>query len=75
MIHIEVQGKKEKAFPERMFTYSYRIYDRYRRPLTGTFGRIIRCAEFNSNAPLALAISSVTLGLQNNRRKVTEELR
>src|SRR5207249_2926415 len=32
LIHIEVQGKKEKAFPERMFVYSYRIYDRYRRP-------------------------------------------
>src|SRR5437762_8573588 len=33
LIHIEVQGKKEKAFPERMFVYSYRIYDRYRRPV------------------------------------------
>lgn len=27
----EVQGYREKAFPERMFVYSYRIYDRYRR--------------------------------------------
>jgi hypothetical protein len=33
LIHIEIQGKKEKAFPERMFVYSYRIYDRYRRPV------------------------------------------
>jgi hypothetical protein len=33
LIHVEVQGKKEKAFPERMFVYSYRIYDRYRRPV------------------------------------------
>jgi hypothetical protein len=31
LIHIEIQGKSEKAFPERMFVYSYRIYDRYRR--------------------------------------------
>jgi hypothetical protein len=31
LIHIEVQGKRERAFPERMFVYSYRIYDRYRR--------------------------------------------
>lgn len=33
LIHIEVQGKREKSFPERMFVYSYRIYDRYRRPV------------------------------------------
>jgi hypothetical protein len=33
LIHIEVQGKKEQAFPERMFIYAYRIYDRYRRPV------------------------------------------
>jgi hypothetical protein len=33
LIHIEVQGKQEKDFPERMFIYSYRIYDRYRRPV------------------------------------------
>ncbi len=31
LIHIEVQGKREKDFPERMFVYAYRIYDRYRR--------------------------------------------
>jgi hypothetical protein len=31
LIHIEVQGKKELDFPERMFVYGYRIYDRYRR--------------------------------------------
>lgn len=33
LIHIEVQGKQEKEFPERMFIYSYRIYDRYRCPV------------------------------------------
>ena len=31
LIHIEIQGKKEKEFAERMFTYNYRIFDRYRR--------------------------------------------
>jgi hypothetical protein len=35
LIHIEVQGQREKAFPERMFIYSYRIYDRYRRAVVG----------------------------------------
>jgi hypothetical protein len=33
LIHVEVQGQRERAFPERMFIYSYRIYDRYRRPV------------------------------------------
>jgi hypothetical protein len=33
LIHFEMQGKKEQAFPERMFIYAYRIYDRYRRPV------------------------------------------
>ncbi|HYV36780.1 MAG TPA: hypothetical protein VE988_13820, partial [Gemmataceae bacterium] len=33
LIHIEVQGRREKQFAERMFTYSYRIYDLYRKPV------------------------------------------
>ncbi|MBI4864803.1 MAG: transposase, partial [Candidatus Riflebacteria bacterium] len=33
LIHIEVQGRKEPGFAERMFIYSYRIYDRYRKPV------------------------------------------
>lgn len=32
-IHVEVQGSDESAFPERMFTYHYRLFDRYRRPI------------------------------------------
>jgi len=31
LIHIEIQGEAEKSFEERLFIYSYRIYDRYRR--------------------------------------------
>jgi hypothetical protein len=33
LIHVEVQGRRERDFPERMFIYCYRIYDRYRRPV------------------------------------------
>ena len=33
LIHIEVQGRPDHEFAERMFIYSYRIYDRYRRPV------------------------------------------
>ncbi|MCL1466243.1 Rpn family recombination-promoting nuclease/putative transposase [Argonema galeatum] len=31
LIHIEVQSQEESDFAERMFTYHYRIYDRYKR--------------------------------------------
>ena len=31
LVHIEVQGQREAAFPQRMFTYAYRLYDRYAR--------------------------------------------
>lgn len=30
LLHIEVQGRADGEFPERMFQYWYRIYDRYR---------------------------------------------
>jgi hypothetical protein len=33
LIHIEIQGKKEKLFPERMFTYAYRSFDKYKKPI------------------------------------------
>ena len=29
LVHIEVQGQPESDFPERMYVYNYRIYDRY----------------------------------------------
>jgi hypothetical protein len=32
-VHIDVQGKREREFAERVFVYNYRIYDRYRRPV------------------------------------------
>jgi len=31
LIHIEIQGEAVQNFEERLFIYSYRIYDRYRR--------------------------------------------
>jgi hypothetical protein len=32
-IHIEIQGQQDPHFAERMFTYNYRLYDKYRRPV------------------------------------------
>jgi hypothetical protein len=33
LVHVDVQGKYDKAFAERIFVYNYRIYDKYRRPV------------------------------------------
>jgi hypothetical protein len=33
-VHIEVQGQRERDFAERLFTYHYRLYDRYRCPIS-----------------------------------------
>ena len=32
-IHIEVQSQVDSDFAERLFTYNYRLYDRYHRPI------------------------------------------
>ncbi len=31
LIHVEVQSQEESNFSERMYTYNYRIYDRYKK--------------------------------------------
>jgi hypothetical protein len=33
LVHIEVQGRRESKFSERVFTYHYRVFDRFRRPV------------------------------------------
>jgi hypothetical protein len=37
LVHVEVQGQPEEAFPDRMYEYNYRLYDRYARPVA-SFG-------------------------------------
>lgn len=34
LVHIEVQGYRDMDFTDRMFTYYYRIWDKYRKPIT-----------------------------------------
>ena len=34
MVHIEIQATRDSDFPERMYVYNYRIYDKYRKPVT-----------------------------------------
>jgi hypothetical protein len=33
LIHVEVQTARDPDFPERMYVYNYRIFDRYNRPV------------------------------------------
>ena len=33
LVHVEVQNQMDLQFPERMFVYHYRVYDRYHRPV------------------------------------------
>jgi hypothetical protein len=33
LIHIEVQGQRERSFPKRMYVYHNRLFDRYARPV------------------------------------------
>jgi len=35
LVHIEVQGSREPDFEKRMFTYHYRLFDRYQKPVAG----------------------------------------
>nr|VFK24022.1 MAG: Putative transposase, YhgA-like [Candidatus Kentron sp. LFY] len=36
-IHIEIQGRRDGGFARRMFTYNYRLFDRYARPIASLF--------------------------------------
>jgi hypothetical protein len=33
LIHVEVQTTRDADFPSRMYTYNYRVFDRYNRPV------------------------------------------
>jgi predicted transposase YdaD len=34
LVHVEVQGAKDRLFAQRMYTYHYRIWDKYQKPIT-----------------------------------------
>ena len=33
LVHVEVQGQYDSKFPERMYTYNYRLFDRHKKPV------------------------------------------
>ncbi len=43
LCHVEVQGKQDDDFPKRMFTYGYRIFDKYQKP-------VVSCAILTDEA-------------------------
>ncbi len=34
LVHVEIQGRREEGFGERIFVYRYRLFDRFRMPVT-----------------------------------------
>ena len=48
LVHVEVQGQRERKFAERMFKYFYRILDRYDRPVVSL---AVLCDEQRSWRP------------------------
>jgi len=49
LIHIEVQGYNDKHFAQRMFTYFYRIFDKYNKPITAFAIFTEENKQFNPN--------------------------
>lgn len=49
LVHVEVQGYEDKKFGERMFTYFYRILDRYEKRITSIALFTDADKEFNPN--------------------------
>jgi len=33
LIHLEIQAQKQNDFPQRMYTYNYKVYDKYQLPV------------------------------------------
>ncbi len=52
LIHIEVQGEPDDDFPERMYVYNYRAFDRYHRPVVSL---AILCDDSQSFHPQSFA--------------------
>ena len=43
LIHLEVQSYRDDSFPERMYVYNYRIYDKYRKNI-GKISSVLPCS-------------------------------
>lgn len=73
LIHIEIQGYADPNFSKRMYTYFYRLFDRYQKPVTAL-------AIFTDNQPgympdrFEYSFMGTTQTYQYNTYKVAEQI-
>lgn len=70
LCHVEIQKKSEKGFAKRMFTYFYRIFDRYNCPITAI---AIATGRYGSNLPQHYFIESIGTELIYKYNKICIE--
>src|SRR6266852_493341 len=63
LIHVEVQSQHDDEFPERMFVYHYRLYDRYRRPVVSLAVLGDELANWRPNR-FGYSLCGCTMGLE-----------
>ena len=68
LIHVEVQAQKEMEFSERMFVYNYRIFDRYRIPVTSIAILADNTASWNPE-PFKYGMWGSSMGLVLHKNK------
>ena len=58
LIHIEVQGYADREFPERMFRYFYRIFDRYGKRVVSM---ALMTASDKGNTPVSMNLKPMVV--------------
>ncbi|MGP8330425.1 MAG: hypothetical protein ACT6FF_08945 [Methanosarcinaceae archaeon] len=71
LIHVEVQAQKEIEFSERMFVYNYRIFDRYRIPVTSIAILADNTASWNPE-PFKYGMWGSSMGLDYIKTKLLD---
>lgn len=67
LCHVEVQKKNEKDFARRMFTYFYRVHDRYNCPITAI---AIATGRYGHNLPQSYIFESLGTELRYKYNKI-----
>lgn len=75
LVHIEVQGYKDNNFEERMFTYFYRIYDRYKKNIKDIIAIVIFTENNLDYKPSKFELNSygTKLSYEYNIYKIIEQ--
>ncbi|MCX7607923.1 MAG: hypothetical protein N2049_01705, partial [Anaerolineales bacterium] len=72
-VHIEVQGQSDPDLAKRLFTYNYRLFDRYDRLLEQQFLTQVHEYERSQNMPCISTAerSAIERGLQQGLQQST----